>query len=203
MPQKKTVILLDLDGTITAEETLPAIARKLNLDDEIIEMTKETVAGNIPFVESFITRVNLLGKHPVKVISEVIYNIPLHKHLVQFVKENKNTCHIVTGNLDCWVGKLLKDIGCGYYCSKAVTAEGRVKKISSIINKAAVVDDFNEAGYRTVFVGEGNNDAEAMRCADISIAFGAVHFPSNSSLDFSTHVIFNEDTLCRFLKQLL
>ncbi len=203
MSKQKTVILLDLDGTITSQETLPAIARKLNLTEEIIEMTKETVAGNIPFIESFITRVNLLGKHSVNTISEVIHNIPLHTCLVQFVKDNNECCYIVTGNLDCWVESLLKDIGCGYYCSHANLTEDKVEKIKSIVDKASVVEEFKNAGHKVVFVGEGNNDAEAIRCADIGIAFGAVHFPSNSALNFATHVIFSEKTLCHFLKQSL
>ena len=38
---ERYIILLDLDGTVTAQETLPVIAQKLNLVDEIERMTQE------------------------------------------------------------------------------------------------------------------------------------------------------------------
>ena len=50
--------LFDLDGTVTSAETLPIIANHFNCLEEIGELTKRTVQGNIPFVESFIRRVS-------------------------------------------------------------------------------------------------------------------------------------------------
>ena len=58
-------ILFDLDGTVTAAETLPIISRHFSVEKEIEKLTKETVNGNIPFIESFIRRVNMLGHLPV------------------------------------------------------------------------------------------------------------------------------------------
>ena len=44
-----TKFLFDLDGTITKQETLPLIAKAFGV--EAIEgLTKETIAGNVPFV---------------------------------------------------------------------------------------------------------------------------------------------------------
>ena len=58
--------LFDLDGTVTSQETLPVIANHFKCQEEIAELTKKTIAGNVPFVESFIRRVNILGKYSVK-----------------------------------------------------------------------------------------------------------------------------------------
>ena len=44
--------IFDLDGTITKEETLPKIAKFFNVQAEIDNLTQETIAGNIPFMES-------------------------------------------------------------------------------------------------------------------------------------------------------
>ena len=48
--------MFDLDGTITSQETLPIIARLGDVADKIDDLTKETIKGNVPFVESFIQR---------------------------------------------------------------------------------------------------------------------------------------------------
>ena len=199
----KNIIMFDLDGTVTAQETLPIIAQKLGIADEIEKMTQETIAGRIPFVESFITRVNLLKKYSVKTVRDIITQAPTHMHILRFMKEHREFCRIVTGNLDCWVTGLVAKIDCPCSCSVAYCERDRLVKIKSILNKAEVVKSCQNKGYRVIFIGEGNNDADAIRIADVGIAFGAVHSPSNSTLEVASHVVFDEERLCSFLKQLL
>lgn len=64
-PMKPIKFVFDLDGTVTAEETLPLMARHFHVEEEIEELTREPIQGNIPFVERFIRRVFMLGKLPV------------------------------------------------------------------------------------------------------------------------------------------
>ena len=77
MKHKEIVYIFDLDGTITANETLPIISEHFNVGHKILELTQETVEGNIPFVESFIKRVNILGVLPVDEINDLLFNVPL------------------------------------------------------------------------------------------------------------------------------
>ena len=88
MKHKKLVYIFDLDGTITAKETLPIISEHFNVGHKILELTKETVEGNIPFVESFIKRVNILGALPVDEINDLLSKVPLL--LICGEKEVKN-----------------------------------------------------------------------------------------------------------------
>jgi phosphoserine phosphatase len=94
--------LFDLDGTVTSQETLPVIAKYFNCQEEISELTKRTVAGNVPFVESFIRRVNILGHYSVKETNDLLAKVPLYSEIAKFITEHKNDCVIVTGNLTCW-----------------------------------------------------------------------------------------------------
>ena len=52
-------------------------------------------------------------------------------------------------------------------------------------------------------MGDGNNDLEAMRHANFSIAVGLTHNPAKSLLSIVDYIFYNEKALCRQLNQLL
>lgn len=197
-----TKFIFDLDGTITCNETLPLIADRFGIQDEIDEMTRETTNGNIPFIESFIKRVYILGKLPIDEISDLLANVDLHMKIVEFIKRNEKNCVIVTGNLFCWVDKLIEKFGCRYRASDCLIEDNRVKKLTHIQLKETVVKEYQDRGERVVFIGEGNNDSEAMRTADVSIASGLTHCPAKSVLNVADYLIFDEETLCNQLDRL-
>jgi len=201
--QKSIKFVFDLDGTITAEETLPLIAKHFNIQEEIATLTQETIQGNIPFVESFIHRVQILGKLPVSQISDLLENVKLYPLLLSFVQQNHKNCSITTGNLRCWVNKLISKIGCEAFCSEAEVENDSVVQLTKILRKESIVENFQNQGYKVVYIGDGNNDSEAMRVADIAIAVGLTHYPSKSLLPVSDYLIFNENALWRQLNQLL
>jgi HAD superfamily phosphoserine phosphatase-like hydrolase len=195
--------IFDLDGTITKLETLPLIAKQFNVEAEIEKLTRETINGNIPFIESFIRRVYILGKLPVSEIDNLLDKVPLYQRVFDFIKENKSDCIIATGNLRCWIEKLCEKIGCTLFCSDAIVKGNSVNKITNILRKESVVKHFQDAGEKVVFLGDGNNDMEAMRIADISIATGMTHWPAPSVLEITDYSVFSEDALCRQLNLLL
>ena len=194
--------LFDLDGTVTSLETLPVIANHFDCHEEIAELTKRTIQGNVPFVESFIRRVNILGRYSVKETNDLLAGVPLYPELKNFIDEHRADCVIVTGNLTCWCEGLFKKIGCQCFGSEAELDGDHVIKLKSILRKEDVVDRYRALGETVVFVGDGNNDLEAMRHANISIATGLTHNPAQSLLSICDYVIFNEKALCRQLRQL-
>lgn len=97
------VFLFDLDATITKAEILPEIAVKINKEKQMRELTEKTMAGEIPFDHSFLERVKLLSGIPVSTVRSIIAGVPLNEKLVQFIRENKERCYVVTGNLDIWI----------------------------------------------------------------------------------------------------
>jgi choline kinase len=78
----------------------------------------------------------------------------------------------------------------------------RVVKLKSILRKEDIVDRYRALGETVVFIGDGNNDLEAMRHSNISIATGLTHNPAQSLLSICDYVVYNEQALCRQLKQL-
>jgi phosphoserine phosphatase len=120
-----------------------------------------------------------------------------------FIQENKEQCVIATGNMDCWVDKLVERIGCTAFCSTGLIENNKIAKVTKIFRKETVVQKYQKEGYEVVFIGDGNNDMEAMRLAEYSIASGLTHYPAKSVLTVADYLIFNEIALCRQLNQLL
>ena len=199
----KIKFIFDLDGTITSEETLPLIARHFNVQEEIEQLSRETMQGDIPFVESFIRRVFILGKLPVDEVASLIESINIYPSIFDFISSHKEQCVIATGNLLCWSEKLLARLGCEAYCSDAVVEDNKVVRITKILDKELVVAKYKNEGYEVVFIGNKSEDLEAMRSADIAIATGMVQYPAKSILPMTNYLIFSEEALCRQLSQLL
>lgn len=198
-----TKFIFDLDGTVTKQETLPLISKHFKIQDEIDNLTKETVQGNIPFVESFIRRVYILGKLPIDEVSNLLENVDLYTKVVEFINLNRDNCIIATGNLECWIDKLAKKVGCCCYCSDGLIEDNKVIKLTSILRKENLVERYKSEGEKVVFIGDGNNDVEAMRAADVSIASGLTHMPAKGCLSTADYLVFSEEALCRQLNQLL
>lgn len=201
--KKPVKFVFDLDGTITAEETLPLIAKHFKIEDEITLLTKNTLTGTIPFVESFIRRVHILGKLPIDEIDHLLYEVNLHTNVVKFINEHNEQCAIATGNLCFWIERLIGKIGCKCHCSLGIREGNIVKKLTSILKKEHVVSHYQNLGFQVVYIGDSNNDMEAMRLADVAIAVGLTHYPASSVLSITDYLVFNEEALCRQLNQLL
>lgn len=197
-----TIFMFDLDGTVTAEETLPLIANKFNVLPQIDELTKKTVCGNFPFIASFVKRVEILGQFPVDQIADLLATVKLHTQLVKFIRNNSDNCLIVTGNLEPWICKLADKVGCKVRASHGQVEDNKISKIIDVIRKESVVLEYQKRGEKVVFVGDSNNDAEAMRAADVSIACGMTHWPTKSVLEIADYLVFEESELCRLLFQL-
>jgi HAD superfamily phosphoserine phosphatase-like hydrolase len=199
-----TKFIFDLDGTITKQETLPLIAKHFKVEEEIENLTQATINGNIPFIESFIRRVHILGKLPINEIDNLLANVPLYPKIIEFIREHQDNCAIATGNLGCWIEQLKGRIGCVCYHSDGLIENNTVKKLSKILKKENIVERYQSSGDgKVVFIGDGNNDMEAMRIADVSIASGLTHYPAPTVLSIANYLVFTEEALWRQLNQLL
>ena len=195
--------LFDLDGTLTMKETLPVIAEHFGIEEQIIPLTQQAVQGIVPFEEGFMKRVHILRQYSVSEISRLLSTVPIHPLLLQFIRQERANCIVVSGNLDCWCHSLLEKIDCKhYYCSEAIVEDDKVVDIRQLLDKKAIVCTYQEQGEKVVFIGDGHNDLEAMRQADLAIVSGLTNTPSPSLLSIADQVFFEEKELYDFLVQL-
>lgn len=198
---EKFIFLFDLDSTITKQEILPMVAKKVGIYERMCSLTESTMRGEIPFKQSFLQRVDLLRDIPVSEVRNTIADIELNEKLVGFIKEHKDRCYIVTGNLDVWIETLLQrlDMEKNTYCSKALVRDDYIHDVISILDKNAVI---SQMILPFVAVGDGNNDAEMIEAAEIGIGYGGVRRVASSVIDSASHAIYQEDRLVKFLEKL-
>lgn len=196
------IFLFDLDGTLTLEEMLPQVAKAFGINEQINNLTQETMNENIPFIESFIKRVEILKHIHVSSISNLLESVKLASLVVNFIQQNSEQCYIVTENLTEWVEILIKKIGCKFFASMGDVQNDQLIKLTKIIKKEDIVKHFKNQGKTVVFIGDSNNDSEAMRESDISVACGITHYPAKSILSFVDYAVFTEDSLVRLLCQI-
>jgi phosphoserine phosphatase len=192
--------LFDFDGTLTRKELLPEIGVACGLEVEIGRLTELTIAGHIPFQRSLEYRVELLKRVPVSTVQEIVRNVPLYDRLVRFIRDNSSRCHVITGNLDVWIGPLCRSICPSVLCSEAIIDGDQLIGLRSVLDKATTPLRFDGP---IVAIGEGHADAGLFDRAEIGIAFGQTHEPAKSVLEVCTHLVYDEQKLCEFLQQLL
>lgn len=194
------VLLVDLDGTLTRTELLPAIARHVGIEEEMTRLTTATMAGEIPFDVSFRERVAMLAEVPLEAVQEAILDAPVFEELLALLLEHPERALVVTGNLDVWVQPFLDRHGLAGMSSRAALTDGRVTGVEHILSKDDALARF--PGRLRIALGDGANDASMIRGAEIGIAWCGVHAAAEPVIEVADYAFAREETLCRFLRRL-
>lgn len=179
---------------------MPTVAEEIGKKDEMRELTEKTMMGDLPFQESFRSRVELLNQIPVAKVAELVSEISVNDAIVKFLNENKENSFIVTSNLDVWIEKLMDRIGMSgrYYCSHAKVVDGKIVGIKKILAKDSVQDMLTSKA-KIVAIGDGSNDYDMLRKADVGISFGGVREIAPTLLGISDYSVYDENKLCELL----
>lgn len=199
---KDTAFVFDLDGTVTRQELLPIIATQLGVSSEMRLLTELTLNGSIPFEDSFRLRCAILKSVPISEVRSLVADVELDPDIVQFIAENQNRCFIATGNLDCWIEPIITRLGCKAFTSEAVVEGDELKAVHKVLRKNTAIQTLKDSFERVIAIGESVNDLPMFEVADVGIAFGGVHSPSDSIIRASSYVTYSGESLCRLLNTL-
>lgn len=196
------IFLFDLDSTISRKEILPTISEKVGKQEEMRALTEATMRGEMPFKSSFLNRVKLLSDIGVEEVKNTVAEIPLNTFIASFIRENRDRCYVLTGNLDVWISGLMAKLGLAehVYCSKAHVIDDRIQQVISVVDKELMAKQFVQP---LVVIGDGDNDSGMAKYADISIGFGGVRNIAPSLLRSIDFAFYDDKRCAEFLNSLL
>ena len=192
----------DLDGTVTKVETLPLLAEELGLSAEMKILTNLTVSGEISFEKSFKLRYFILRNIPLNRIRQIMDSVELDENIAGFIRENKEACAIVTGNLDYWIEPIINKLGCMSYSSTSEMDRNGNPVLTNILDKRAAIRQMKAGADRIIAIGDGFNDLPMFEEADISIVYAGVHLPVSAAISAADYAVFDGAALCQLLKSL-
>ena len=186
MSQVKGLCVMDVDGTLIAEEVIDLLGKEAGCEVEISQITRQAMRGELDFERSLRARVALLKGLPVSVFDTVFKSIHLSKNAQEFIsilQRNDILVGLVSGGFTPIVERLAKSLGISYFSANQLEVKdgfltGRlVGEIMTGQVKKATLERWRKElelpKERTIAIGDGANDLLMLKSAGRSIAFCA------------------------------
>jgi phosphoserine phosphatase len=190
-----------MDMTIINVETINLINDNLLKNNQISNITKEAMRGNISFGKSIITRTQLLKGIKKEEITHLIKKIKINNGVQSVIRTMNNYGHhtmLISGGYDLIaksIGKKVgfKEIRCntlevinnqltGNLENTILDKKGKLSYLKSSIKKLNIKKDF------TLAVGDGDNDIDMIKHSGLGVAWNAyekVRIAADVSIGFS------------------
>jgi len=178
------LFLFDVDSTLINEEVIDLIGAKANLSSEISAITERAMLGQIDFNMALTKRVELLSGLAVEILAEVRSEITLTNGAAELISELRNSgdeVAVISGGFVEVIAPLMKTLNIDYF--KANSLEIHNEKLTGrvtgeIVNRMVKANYLNELKEQlnpklTIAIGDGANDIDMVKAADIGIAFCA------------------------------
>ncbi len=178
------LVVFDLDSTLTDAESLVELARLMGKEEEVADLTKKAMGGEIPFADALKHRVGLLQGLKLEKVEEAVKAIPLMEgaaDAVQRLKGRGIKTGIITGGFESVALRVKEELGIDYVvANELMVAEGALtgEVRGPITNEGAKGEALDalckELGIRLqecAVVGDGANDISMFEKAGLAIAF--------------------------------
>ena len=176
-------MIFDVEGVLYDAEYLPILAEKLNKEDEIWEITKRGIQGEINWEEGLRTRVAALRGLDYETCQEVADDLPIMtgaKEACRALKEAGWRLMAVSGGFTIMTDRLKEELGLDYVFSnellfKAGKLDGVEINVDSDKAKSANIKiaEWRERKENIVCVVDGANDVKLFDICGMGIAYRA------------------------------
>ncbi len=186
MTQVKSLCVMDVDGTLIAEEVIDLLGREAGCEEEISQITNQAMRGELDFERSLRERVALLKGLPISVFDTVFKSIHLSQNAQEFIsilQKNGILVGLVSGGFTPIVERLAKSLGISYFSANQLEVKdgfltGRLvgEIVTGQVKKATLERwrmQFSLPRERTIAIGDGANDLLMLKSAGHGIAFCA------------------------------
>ena len=186
MIQVKGLCVMDVDGTLIAEEVIDLLGKEAGCEEEVSQITRQAMRGELNFERSLRARVALLKGLPISVFDTVFKSIHLSKNVQEFIsvlQKKGILVGLVSGGFTPIVERLAESLGISYFSANQLEVKdnfltGRlVGEIVTAQVKQATLENWRKElelpKERTIAIGDGANDLLMLKTAGCSIAFCA------------------------------
>ncbi len=184
--QRRRLVVFDMDKTIIDGEVIDEIAHAANVGEQVSQITRKAMAGEMDFREALEQRVALLKGLRVEVLDEIANSMKLMPGALEVVRTLKAMgfkLALISGGFLFFAEKVRQRLGFDYvYANDLEVKEGVVtgKLKGPIIDKMAKGRILQEIAERegltreeVVAIGDGANDEIMLKNAGFGIAFNA------------------------------
>ena len=181
-----SLIVFDMDSTLINCEVIDELAREVNMQNEVAEITESAMRGELDFGESLHQRLSLLKGAPSSILSKVLdaidYN-PGAKRLISKLKSLGYKTAIISGGFSFFTEHIKNSLSIDYAFANVLEISNGIltgkiencpldgKMKNSVMKKLAV--DLNIDLRRVIAVGDGANDIPMISNSGLGIAFRA------------------------------
>ena len=181
-----SLIVLDMDSTLINCEVIDELAREVNMQNEVAQITESAMRGELDFGESLHQRLSLLKGAPSSILSKVLdaidYN-PGAKRLISKLKSLGYKTAIISGGFSFFTEHIKNSLSIDYAFANVLEISNGIltgkiencpldgKMKNSLMKKLAV--DLNIDLRRVIAVGDGANDIPMISNSGLGIAFRA------------------------------
>ena len=186
MTQVKGLCVMDVDGTLIAEEVIDLLGREAGCKEEISEITNQAMRGELDFETSLRERVALLKGLPISVFDTVFKSLHLSQNAQEFIsiiQKKGILVGLVSGGFSPIVERLAKSLDIFYFSVNQLEVKdgfltGRLvgEIVTGQVKESTLEKWRTELGLpkeRTIAIGDGANDLLMLKSAGHSIAFCA------------------------------
>ena len=189
MIQVKGLCVMDVDGTLIAEEVIDLLGKEAGCEEEVSQITRQAMRGELNFERSLRARVALLKGLPISVFDTVFKSIHLSKNAQEFIsvlQKKGILVGLVSGGFTPIVERLAKSLGISYFSANQLEVKDGFltgKSVGEIVTgqvKKATLERWRKElelpKERTIAIGDGANDLLMLKSAGHGIAFCAKEF---------------------------
>ncbi|MAE51233.1 MAG: phosphoserine phosphatase SerB [Micavibrio sp.] len=184
--RRKKLLLADMDSTIVSSETLDELAAFAGIKDQVAEITRRAMEGQLDFHDALRERVKLLkglGEDKLQETLDATEINPGARTLIRVMKAHNATCILVSGGFTFFTGAIANELGFDHHFGNHLEIkDGQLtgQVMEPIQDKHAKLACLNryvgELGIHTadvITIGDGANDLPMLKTAGLGIGYHA------------------------------
>lgn len=179
------LVVFDLDNVIIDGEAIDEIGKIMSIQDQIMEITKKAMEGDLDFETAIKERVKLLKGASIDEISAVAEKMPLMNGAEKAISELKNKGYklaVISGSFENFANPIKEKLGLDYaYSNKLDEKEGIItgKVTGPLVEDSKydvlcrIIEEEGISLEECAAVGDGANDISMLKAVKLGIAFNA------------------------------